>query len=124
MADIINDNVFLVGGDGSSEPPLIFSSFPEAEGELLGQLRKSASKGCHCAFVDKITCVQIDSQATKETIYHGSMVPGRYKTTLHIVRDGKNNNGCKAKFIEKLLLSLDYINTKKLVEGENEQQSK
>lgn len=109
MADIINSNIFLVGGDGFGDPPLIFSSFRKAEGELLGQLRKDASKGCHCKFIDKITCVQIDSQAIRETIYHGSMVPGKYKTTLHIVRDEKNSSGCKAKFTERLLLSLDYL---------------
>jgi len=98
MADIINNNIFLVGGNGFGKPPLIFSSFRKAEGELLGQLRKSASKGCHYGFMYQITCVQVDSQATKRVMYHGSVIPGKYKTTLRIVRDGKNNNGCKAKF--------------------------
>ena len=113
MADIINSNVYLVGGNGFGKPPRIFSSFRKAEGELLGQLRKSASKGCHCGFMHKITCVQIDLQAVRETVYHGSMVPGKHKSTLRVVRDEKDSNGCKAMFTEELLLSLDYINIKK-----------
>lgn len=112
MTDIINSNVYLVDGNGFGKPPYIFSSFRKAEGELLGQLRKDASKGCNYRFMVKITCVQINSQAIQEVIYHGSIVPGRHKTTLHIVRDERNNSGCKAKFTEKLLLSLDYVNTK------------
>lgn len=112
MADIINSNIFLVGGNGFGKPPLIFSSFIKAEGELLGQLRKAASRGERYGFMHTITCVQIDTNTTRETVYSGSITPGKYRTTLRIVRDKDNRCGCKAVFTERLLLSLDYVNVK------------
>lgn len=111
MADIVNGNVFLVNADEFGKPPRIFSKFNRAERELLGHLRREATRDGCCESFHSITCVQIDTNATRTTFYNTSVKAARVgnKIILKIDRDPKGDCGCKARWSETLLLNLDDV---------------
>ena len=101
--NIVNSNVFLVGG-GLSGPPKIYSSFEKAEEVLLAKIRALGV----CGFSHTITCVQINTNAVRKTDYYGNIrVKDGFKY-ITIKRDEKNLNGCKKIHHEKIRINLDY----------------
>jgi len=95
--NLVNGNVFLV--DAS-----MYSTFRRAEEVLLSQIRSLSP----CGFLHTIKCVQINTNTTKETQYHGSVeIKDGFKHII-IKRDEKNKNGCKKTHREKIRSNLDY----------------
>lgn len=101
--NIINSNVFLVGG-GFSDPPKIYSSFQAAENVLLAEIRALSV----CGFGRDITCVQIDTNAVRKTNYFGNIKIKNGFKYITIKRDENNSNGCRKTHREKIRISLDY----------------
>lgn len=103
MCDIKNGNVFLLDSD-FGEAPKIFSSFERAESALLDEIRALDA----CTFSFEITCVQININNTRVTMYTGSVTIKDGFKYIIIKRDIKNTNKCKKIHREKIRTSLDY----------------
>lgn len=103
-SDLNNGNVFLISG-GCSKPPKIYSSFQRAEEHLLNRIRALGT----CGFVGfTITCVQINTNAIRETVYGGDIRIEKGFKYITIKRDEKNSSGCKKSHREKIRINLDY----------------
>ena len=101
--DIKNGNVFLIN-DGFGKPPKIYSSFQKAEEVLLNKIRALST----CGFYHAITCVQINTNLIRETIYHGNIKTKDGFKHITIKRDERNRNCCKKSHREKIRISLNY----------------
>lgn len=103
-SDLSNGNVFLVGGTGFGNAPKIYSSFRKAEEDLLAQIRAMN----YCGFCHSITCVQVDTNHVRETLYSGDIKIKDGFKHITIIRDKDNRSGCKKTHREKIRISLDY----------------